>query len=93
MTDTTETPTERTVSDLLRDVLAQEDLDSCAIIAGTINLYREAIKRRGNNRDLYADDITSIFKIVRVLLAAADLEQGMKQFVPRALRGKPESAQ
>lgn len=78
----------RSVSDLLRDVLAQEDLDSCAIISGAINLYRDALKRRGNNRDLFADDIVSIFNIVRVLLAAADLEQSFKP--SNRLRGKPE---
>lgn len=92
MTDTPPTDlASATISSLLRDVLAQEDLDSCAIIANTINIYLDAIKRRGTARDLYADDIIAIFKIVRVLLGAADIEHELAQYAPkRKLAGKPE---
>lgn len=86
---------EPSMSDLVRTMSKQEDMDSCQIFANTVNTYIDAIKRQGANRELYSDDIMRILQILVILLTAADTERQFGKMAGRkgngVLRGKPEA--
>ena len=81
---------EPTISSIISTPAESDDLDSCFIIAGAFNLYLESLKRRANRTHLGPDDIQRVFTICRILLTAADLEQGIAKFIPQ---GRPMRAQ
>ena len=88
----TDQPSPESISDLLRKITHQEDLDSCQVMANVINVYLDAIKRRGGRTELFADDINRILNIIRIMLAGGDVEFAPSQFIPkgRSLKGSPE---
>lgn len=82
--------TSDTISDLLQSISDQEDTDTRFLLASVINLYHEAIRRRGGRRALDEADIMGILSIVRILLTAGDIAPEASAFVPR---GRPEKVQ
>lgn len=79
-----------TITDHLHVIAESDDLDSAHIIAQTLNLYHEALRRRASRTTLNANDIQTVFRICMMLLAAADLEQGIAKFIPKGIPTRPQ---
>lgn len=65
------------LSSLLRSIVEQEDFDTAHCIAGAMNLYYDTIRKRSNRTVIGPEDVFRLLNIIRMYLAASDIEQGM----------------
>lgn len=73
----------QSLSSVLRAVASSEDTDLAFILAGTINLYHETLRRRGSRHLLGPEDIIAINSIIEILLAANGMEEELKRLAGR----------
>lgn len=92
MPNETETgqPDEIPLSTILRRVVDSEDLDTCKMVADTINTYIDFIRRANGRTELMADDMMRLFTILRIMLGAMETEQSFARMRGVPMRKAPE---
>jgi len=74
-------PESLTITEMLRNITANIDLDLAVIISDTLNLYRDSLKRRANRSVLTPNDAVRILHIINHLLEATS-ESGEAELIP-----------
>ena len=87
MTDTSESLAP-TLHDMLTSILSQEDLDTAYIVAGAINLYLDAMRKRDNRIHFGPQDAEGLLRIIQILLGVPGIEEDIAR-----LYGKPQRPQ
>lgn len=71
------------ISDVLANLAEGEDLDLADLLAKTLNLYQEAMRKTRLTTVLGADDIRKCFRIFTILTEVGKMEQGFAKLVSK----------
>lgn len=66
MADLPQPTATKSITEMLGDLLSEDNQEAAGIVANTLNLYQSTTRRRG----FRAEDVVNVFDILRTLLGA-----------------------